>query len=96
MGYQSGLLFDRIVIRHDKENRGRTNEEITRLLMNGIRRSAPGREVHVISDEVEAIAWCMEHCARGAFVVVCTEEVRPSIQFLTAEKNKETSVLSTF
>ena len=95
LGYLSGMMFDKIIIRHDKEDRGRASDEITKLLLKGVRSAAADKQVIVIPDEIQAMEWCMINCAKGAFIVACTEEVQASIQYLTHEKNKETLSIST-
>ena len=36
MGKYAAEMFDEIIIRHDKDGRGRTNEELTQLITQGI------------------------------------------------------------
>jgi cyanophycin synthetase len=89
VGYYSGNIFDKIIIRHDKDLRGRSKEEITDLLMEGILSADPTKEVTVISDEKDAIHYAMDNCPQGAFIVVCTDSVKNSLDFIAEEKKKE-------
>ncbi|HYC30223.1 MAG TPA: hypothetical protein VEB42_15420, partial [Chitinophagaceae bacterium] len=82
-------IFDELIIKHDKDPRGRSNEEITRLITEGIHKHAPDKQPIVISDEIESIQHAMEHAPRGAFVVICCDKVREILDFVSSEHNKE-------
>jgi cyanophycin synthetase len=91
MGKCAAEMFDEIIIRHDKDGRGRPNEELTTLIAEGIYNVKPDMEVTVVSDEVEALAYAMQHAAKGAFIMVSSEDVQKSIEFLKMQKQQETS-----
>lgn len=86
LGYQSALMFDEIIIRHDKDGRGRTPEEVTKLLKSGIKRSGLKPEIHVISDECEAIEHALTQEHTDSFVFCAVEDVFRVTGFL---KKKE-------
>jgi cyanophycin synthetase len=92
MAAYAAEMFDEIIIRHDKDGRGRTNEEITTLIMDGIHRAKPGVEPLIISDEVEALNYAMERAGKGTFIVSCSDEIQRSIEFVT-QQIKETSTM---
>jgi cyanophycin synthetase len=89
VGFHAAQLFDKLIIRHDKDLRGRVAGELTQLLMSGIRNASPGIEVAVIPDELEAIRYAMEQAPKNAFIVVFTEDVWKSTSFAAAELAKE-------
>jgi len=89
IGFYSGQIFDEIIIRHDKDGRGRTNEEFTDLLASGIMQSNPQAAVNVISDECEALQYAICNAKEGAFIVVCTEHVKETIEFVQKIKEDE-------
>jgi cyanophycin synthetase len=89
IGYRSARMFNEIIIRHDKVGRGRTNEEITRLIMEGIRKVNMNIPVKVISDECEAVDHCVRHAQPGHFIVLCTEDVKLAIDHLMAHTEKQ-------
>jgi cyanophycin synthetase len=89
VGYRAAQIFDELIIKHDKDPRGRTDEEITRLIMQGIHRHAPGKEPTIISDEIESIQYAMRNAPRGAFIVICCDEVRKILDFVSSEHEKE-------
>jgi len=91
-GYYAAQMFDEIIIRHDKDSRGRPKEEITQLIMEGILRINPDPVVNVISDELEAIQFAMDTARQSAFIVDCSDKVQEAIDFVTEAKEKEDSI----
>ncbi len=89
MGRYAAEIFDEIIIRHDKDGRGRTNDEITQLITEGIKSEKPEMEVTIISDEVEALSYAMEYAIKGSFIVVCSDEVQKSIEFVKAQQQAQ-------
>jgi len=81
MGMYAAQMFDQIIIRHDEDSRGRTNEEITRLLTEGIE-SVKTLPVQIISDEIKAIQYAIENAERGTFITVTSDDTKSSIGFL--------------
>jgi cyanophycin synthetase len=82
LGYYAARMFDEIIIRHDKDGRGRSNEEMTALLKEGITGVDPKKQVHVISDEKEAICFAVEHAREGSLVFICADQVLESIAMI--------------
>lgn len=95
MGKYAAEIFDEIIIRHDKDGRGRTNEEITRLLMEGIHSHKPGEKPLVISDETDAMKYAIQYASKNAFIVVLSDDVQGSINCVKMEmKNQENHQLN--
>lgn len=89
LGQYAAEIFDEIIIRHDKDGRGRTNEEITRLLMIGMKKAKAHLQVTVISDEQEAIRYAAEHAKKDALVFVCSDDIQNSLSLLKNLKETE-------
>ena len=89
MGMTAAQIFDEIIIRHDKDGRGRTNEELTRLITEGIQRARPDTEPLIISEEQEALAYAMENAGKGAFIVVSSDDIHNSIEFVKGKQKQE-------
>src|SRR3989338_929341 len=87
-GKYAAEIFDQIIIRHDKNNRGRPNEEMTQLLMEGISSVNPDADVDVISDEASAIEAAVTHAPQGAFVFVCADHVKHSLELVKKPQEK--------
>lgn len=90
LGYHAASMFDEIVIRHDKDGRGRTHHEINRLLVSGILRSDFKPALNIISDEVEAIEHMMEVADSNTFIFCAVEDVFETTCFL---KKKEKQLM---
>jgi cyanophycin synthetase len=90
IGSISAEIFDEIIIRHDKDLRGRTKEEMTVLLSDGITRVNPHIPLTVVSNETEAIQVAMEHAVKNAFITVCSEKIHETISFISEQLAKET------
>lgn len=82
LGFYSARIFDEIIIRHDDDGRGRTNQEITALLLDGIKSYSATANVLVISNETEALKKALRSSIPGSFIVYCPEKVFEAISFL--------------
>lgn len=83
MGAYVADAFDEIIIRHDRDKRGRTNEDITRLIVQGIRSVVPYRTVQVISDEIEALQYALHHAMDDSFIVHCADDIHKILDYAT-------------
>lgn len=86
LGFHAASMFDEIVIRHDKDGRGRTHNEINRLLVSGILRSEFKPSLNIISDEITALEHVLEVADANSFIFCSVENVFETIHFL---KHKE-------
>lgn len=82
LGYLAASMFDEIVIRHDKDGRGRTHHEMNRLLVSGILRSDCKPSINIISDEIEAIEHMMGIAEPNTFIFCAVEDVFETTNFL--------------
>lgn len=82
IGFFSAEIFDEIIIKHDKDGRGRTDEEISELLKEGIARFKADKKVTIISDEQQALNFALEHAEPDAFIVYLPEDVTKAINCL--------------
>ena len=88
LGKYAASTFNEIIIRHDKDPRGRTNEELTGLVMDGIRSVNANPRVEVISDEAAAIEFAVTHAPQEAFIFVCADHVKHSIELVRRLQEK--------
>ncbi len=89
LGIFSGKMFDEIIIRHDKDMRGRPKSEVTDLLAEGIKQENKNASIIVISDELEAIQYAIDHAKKGAFIVLCTDLIMDSIEYVKKRMREE-------
>jgi len=82
-------MFDHIIIRQEKYLRGRTEEEIIGLIMEGIAES--GRDVthEIIPKEVEAIKHAINNAQEGSFITALSDVVTNAINIVQEYLDKE-------
>lgn len=90
----AGEIFDEIVIRLDKDMRGRPENEMTHLLFEGIRTVNSTAPVSVVPDELEAIQYAMAQATPGAFIFVCTNDIRKSTELIKKKLVEEQTLNS--
>ncbi|MFT3742207.1 MAG: cyanophycin synthetase [Gammaproteobacteria bacterium] len=82
IGFYAAQMFDQIIIRHDKDGRGKTNEEITCYLMEGIMAVNPNLDVSILSDEKAALLYAIKTAEAGTFITCCFDKVFEAIDLL--------------
>ena len=90
LGEYASEIFDEIIIRHNKSRRGRTNDNITGLLLKGIREVSHHKPVRVISDEMAAIDYALENAGEQALIFVSSDEVQVTISYVQEKLNAKT------
>ena len=82
-------MFDHIIIRQEKHLRGRTEEEIINLIMEGI--NASGRTIthEIITKEVEAIKHAINSAEEGTFITALSDVVTNAIEIVQEYLDKE-------
>jgi len=92
LGQEAGKMFDEIIIRQDKNLRGRTDTEIIRLIEKGIRNTNPDVKIHVIPKEHEAIDFALGNARKDSFITIISDVVPDALEQVKALKEKEGSV----
>ncbi|MCF8254643.1 MAG: cyanophycin synthetase [Bacteroidia bacterium] len=75
LGTLAAKMFDEIIIRQDKNLRGKTEQEIIDLMMTGIKAVDPDKKVTVIKKETEAIDFAIKNAAKHSFITICSDVV---------------------
>ena len=91
IGYYAAQMFDEIIIKHDKNGRGSSNEYLTELIKQGVVLSKLNPKVHVISDEFEAVHYALQHTTPDTFIFYAPEDVFSAINFIKKEQKKRIS-----
>lgn len=90
IGRISARNFDEIVIRQDRNLRGRTAEEIINLLVEGINESKPKDiPLTIIQDEKEAILHAYKNVRPGAIITIMCDVIPDTIEFIKKLKEDE-------
>ncbi len=91
LGEEAARTFDEIIIRQDKNTRGRTAEEIVDLLQQGIRKVKPDMPVKVILKEGEAIDYAIQNAHIGSFITIISDVIPAALEQVRAYKEQEGS-----
>jgi cyanophycin synthetase len=81
-GYYAAKNFDEIIIRHDKDSRGRTYQEINDLIINGIMCVDNKKPIKIIPNEFEAISTAIANAPLNSFIWYFPDNILQSIKFL--------------
>jgi cyanophycin synthetase len=76
--------FHRVIIKEDKDLRGREKGEVARLLCQAVNDESPGTECHIVLDEIEALRAEIEVMQDRQIIVVFYDRLEP-VQELLAE-----------
>ena len=82
-------MFDHIIIRQEKYLRGRTEEEIIGLIMEGIKESGRNVTHEIIPKEVEAIRHAISTAQEGTFITALSDVVTNAINIVQEYLDKE-------
>ncbi len=82
-------MFDHIIIRQEKHLRGRTEEEIIGLIMEGIAESGKNVTTEIIKREVEAIKHAINSAEDGSFITALSDVVTNAIEIVQEYLDKE-------
>lgn len=90
LGRISGRHFDEIIIRQDKNLRGRTAEEIVNLLVAGIKETQQKEiPIEIIYNEKEAIMYAYENVKPGSLITIMCDVVAEALDLIKGLKEKE-------
>ncbi len=89
LGAVSALYFEEIIIRCDKNLRGRTAEEIISLLQKGIDSVNPNIPTTVIANENEALEYIYQNQQEGALYTIMCDVVAGAIKKIQELKDRE-------
>jgi cyanophycin synthetase len=74
--------FHRVIIKEDKDLRGREAGEVARLLCEAVGDEWPGTECRVVLDEVEALRSELREAQEGQVVVLFYDKLEPVLEVL--------------
>lgn len=96
IGRVAGETFDEIIIRQDKHLRGRSEQELIDMLLQGIKSVSPEKKITVIPSEREAIDYAIKNAKKGALIVISSDVVPDALAQVTNFKEEEVSRLYEF
>ena len=85
--------FHRVIIKEDRDLRGRAPGEVARLLCAAVNDEWPGTECRVVLDEIEALREELHGMEEGQVVVIFYDKLEPVLQLLEDEGARPVSLL---
>ncbi|HOD10183.1 MAG TPA: cyanophycin synthetase, partial [Flavobacterium sp.] len=82
-------MFDHIIIRQEKYLRGRTEDEIINLILEGINASGKSVTHEIIPKETEAIKHAINSAQEGSFITALSDVVTNAIEIVQEYLDKE-------
>jgi cyanophycin synthetase len=96
LGKVAANMFEEVIIRQDKNLRGKTEQEIIDLMMRGIAEVDANKKVTVIKKETEAIEFAIKNAAKGSFITICSDVVPDALDQIMKMKEQEDEGLVEF
>ena len=93
MGRRAAEMFDEIIIRQDKNLRGKTEEQLIDMLSVGIKSHDPNKKVQIIQKESDAITHAIQNAKKGSLIVMCSDVVPDALKLVMDYKEKEATEL---
>ena len=96
MGKIAADMFDEVIIRQDKHLRGKTEEELIKMLKDGIIARDPKKKIDIIPSEREAILYAVKNAKKGSLIVLCSDVIPDALNLVKELKEKEANELYEF
>jgi cyanophycin synthetase len=93
IGRIAAEMFDEIIIRQDKNLRGKTEEELILMISAGIKDVDPNKKITVIPSEKEAITYAVENAKKGSLIVISSDVVPEALNLVMKFKEEEANRL---
>lgn len=89
IGKLSAEMFDYVILRQEKHLRGRTEQNILDLLIEGIHSVDTNKQFEVVPKEIEAIKYAMSMAKPGAFITALSDVVDNAIETVQNYQEQE-------
>ena len=93
IGRIAAEMFDEIIIRQDKNLRGKTEEEIISMILSGVREVSADKKVTIIPSEKEAITYAINNAQKGSLIIVSSDVVPDALNLVMKFKEEEANRL---
>jgi cyanophycin synthetase len=88
-GKIAGRMFDHIIIRNEKHLRGRTEDEINGLIIEGMQSSGRSVSYEIIPKEIDALKHAMGMAEEGTFITALSDVISNAIELVQEYQTKE-------
>ncbi|MCC6819079.1 MAG: cyanophycin synthetase [Bacteroidia bacterium] len=94
LGEEAARIFDEIIIRQDRNLRGRSEQEIIDLMIKGIENVDKNKKITVIQAEKAAIEHAINTAEEGAYIVICSDVIPDALeQIMELKAQEETGMM---
>jgi len=96
LGSIAAEMFDEIIIRQDKHLRGKSEEELIKMLDDGIKMKDPNKKTTIIPSEKEAITHAVNNAIKGSLIILCSDVIPDALELVMKFKEQESKGERTF
>ncbi|MFD2569207.1 cyanophycin synthetase [Spirosoma soli] len=89
LGKIAGAVFDEVIVRLDKDVRGRDPMGLVDLVRQGVWSADPSKPVSVIPDELAALNYAIQNAQPGSLIVHLTEQIEQTITIIKEYKKQD-------
>ena len=82
MGKLCAENFEQIIIRRGNYLRGRDEQDMYRLLQEGMKQNGNNVKVKIVPESDDAIRYALEHARKGELIVTLGDRVRQDIELV--------------
>jgi cyanophycin synthetase len=93
LGEETAKVFDEIIIRQDRNLRGKSEDEIIGLLKKGIMNIDPNKKITIIPNEAEAIDYAIKNAVKDSFITIISDVVPDALDQILKYKEEENLVI---
>jgi len=94
MGSIAAEMFDEIIIRQDKRLRGKTEQELIKMLDDGIKMKDPNKKITIIPSEKEAITFAVKNAVKDSLIILCSDVIPDALDLVQKFKEQEVKGLA--
>lgn len=91
LGSIAAEMFDEIIIRQDKHLRGKSEEELIKMLDEGIKMKDPNKKTTIIPSEKEAITYAVNNAKKGSLIILCSDVIPDALELVMKFKEQEST-----
>ena len=89
LGSIAAEMFDEIIIRQDKNLRGKSEEDLIKMLDAGIKMRDPNKKTTIIPSEKEAITHAVKNAKKGSLIICCSDVIPDALELVMKFKEQE-------
>jgi len=96
IGSIAAEMSDEIIIRQDKRLRGKTEEELIKMLDDGIKMKNPKMKTTIIPSEREAITYAVNNAKKDSLIILCSDVVPDALELVQKFKAQDAAGVAEF